>query len=162
VAIDWNALFVPSVSPLELIVRGTVMYWFLVLLFRGLFRRDTGSIGIADVLFLVIVADAAQNGLSGDYRSITDGIILVGSIAFWNFFVDWLGYRFPALETKLRPPPLVLVRNGKIIRENLKKEFITKSDLMGKIREQGCERIEDVKKAYMESDGQISVIKKKG
>lgn len=159
--IDWGALFLPSVAPLELIVRGSAMYWFLVLLFRGLFRRDTGSIGIADVLFLVIVADASQNAMAGEYRSVTDGLILVSTIAFWNFSVNWLGYRFPRLEKKLRPPPLPLVRDGKIIARNLKKELITREDLFKKIREHGCDDLSQIKTAYMESDGQISVIKKK-
>jgi uncharacterized membrane protein YcaP (DUF421 family) len=159
-AIDWSQLFLPSVAPLEMIVRGSAMYWFLVLLFRGLFRRDVGSIGIADVLFLVIVADASQNAMAGDSRSITDGFILVGTIAFWNFLVNWLGYRFPQFERRLRPSPLLLIHNGKIVRHNMKREFITEADLLGKIREHGYDDVGKVKAAYMESDGQISVIKK--
>jgi uncharacterized membrane protein YcaP (DUF421 family) len=159
--IDWSELFSLTVSPVEIIVRGTAMYWFLVLLFRALLRRDTGSIAIADVLFLVIVADASQNAMSGDYKSITDGVILVATIAFWNFLADWLTYMFPALEGYMRPPPLALVRDGKIMHRNLRKEFLTEAELLGKVREQGCESLDEIKAAYMESDGQISVIKKK-
>lgn len=158
--IDWSELFLLTVSPLELFIRGTVMYWFLVLLFRTLLRRDAASIGIADVLFLVIVADASQNAISGDYKSVTDGIILVGTIAVWNYSVNWMAYTFPALERRLRPPPLALVRNGKIMHRNLRKQFITEAELLGKVREQGCESLDDIKAAYMEGDGQISIIKK--
>jgi uncharacterized membrane protein YcaP (DUF421 family) len=159
--IDWSELFSLTVPPAEIVVRGTAMYWFLVLLFRTLLRRDAGSIGIADVLFLVIVADASQNAMSGEYKSITDGVILVATIAFWNFLADWLAYMFPALEGYMRPPPLALVRNGKIMYRNLRKEFMTEAELIGKMREQGIENLDEIKAAYMESDGQISVIKKK-
>ena len=64
-----SELFGLSVSPLELVVRGTAMYWFLFVLFRVVLRRDTGSLAIADVLLLVIIADAAQNAMSGSYQS---------------------------------------------------------------------------------------------
>ena len=72
--LDWSALFGLSLSPLELIVRGTAMYWFLFLLFRVVIRRRVGAVGISDVLLLVIIADASQNAMSGDYQSISDGI----------------------------------------------------------------------------------------
>src|SRR3546814_5478609 len=63
--------------PLELIVRGSAMYWFILILLRMAGRRDVGSLGVADMLVLVLIADAAQNGMAGQYQSITDGAILV-------------------------------------------------------------------------------------
>src|SRR5690349_12251833 len=66
---DWGEIFGISVSPWELIIRGSAMYLFLYLLFRVVIRRRVGSIGMADILILVIVADASQNGMSGEYRS---------------------------------------------------------------------------------------------
>jgi uncharacterized membrane protein YcaP (DUF421 family) len=69
--IDWHSLFTFSVAPLELVIRGSAVYWFLFLVFRLVLRRDVGAIGIADVLLLVLVADAAQNAMAGDYRSIS-------------------------------------------------------------------------------------------
>ena len=82
--VDWHALFAFSVPPLELIVRGSAIYWFLFLLFRLVLRRDIGAIGVADVLLLVLVADAAQNAMAGEYRSISDGILLVSTIIGWQ------------------------------------------------------------------------------
>jgi len=76
VSVEWSELFGLSVSPLETIVRGTAMYWFLFLLFRVIVRRRVGAVGISDILLLVIIADASQNAMSGDYTSITDGCIL--------------------------------------------------------------------------------------
>jgi uncharacterized membrane protein YcaP (DUF421 family) len=96
--------------------------------------------------------------MSSNYKSVTDGLILVNTIAFWNYFPDWLGYRFPRVRRLLRPPPLPLVKDGRLQRRNLRQEMITEDELMGHLRENGVERIEEVKKAYLEGDGRISVI----
>jgi uncharacterized membrane protein YcaP (DUF421 family) len=159
---DWGALFELTVDPAELIVRGTVMYWFLFMLLRFVLRRDIGSIGIADVLLLVVIADAAQNAMAGGYESVTDGVILVATIAGWNWLLDMAAYRFPAFRRLLEAKPLPLVRDGRMLHRNLRREFITKDELMAKLREQGIDKLEDVKAATMESDGEISVVKHKG
>jgi uncharacterized membrane protein YcaP (DUF421 family) len=117
---DWQSIFALSVSPWEMIVRGSVMYWFLFLLFRVVVRRRVGAVGIGDVLLLVIIADAAQNAMAGEYRSTTDGMILVGTIVGWNTLVDWLVYRSPKLQRLLEPAPLLLVRDGRILYRHLR------------------------------------------
>ena len=160
--IDWHELFGLSVSPWELMIRGTAVYWFLVIVFRVVLRRDTGSVGIADILLLVIIADAAQNAMAGEYRSITDGLILVSTIIGWNFLIDWVCYKSPRLRVLFEPRKLELVQNGRILRRNLRKELIAEEELMGKLREHGVEDVKEVKAAYMEPDGEISVIKKRG
>lgn len=159
-AVDWQELFSFSVAPAELVVRGTAMFWFLYLLFRFIVRRDAGGVGTADILVLVIVADAAQNAMAGEYRSITDGMVLVGTIVFWNYLLDWLCYRFPAFEQVLQPRPLLLVKDGRMLLNNMRRELLTREELLGRIREEGLEDLKAVKRAYMESDGKISVIKK--
>jgi len=156
------SLFEATVDPAELVLRGTVMYWFLFLLLRFVLRRDIGSIGVADVLLLVVIADAAQNAMSGGYESITDGMILVGTIAAWNRGLDMLAYRFLAVRRVLEARPLVLVRDGKLLRRNLRKEFITPDEIMAKLREHGIDKLEAVKVATMESDGEITVIQHDG
>lgn len=159
---DWGTIFELTVDPAELVVRGTVMYWFLFLLLRFVLRRDIGSIGVADVLLLVVIADAAQNAMSGGYESVTDGIVLVATIAAWNWLLDVAAYRFPGFRRLMEAQPLPLVQQGKLLHRNLRREFITTDELMAKLREQGVDKLEDVKAATMESDGEISVVKRKG
>jgi hypothetical protein len=103
---DLGNLLAFHTSPLELIVRGSAMYWFLLLIFRFVLRRDPGSLGVADILFVVIVADAAQNGMSGSYDTLAEGFVLVGTLAGWNYLLDWAGYRWPAIHKLTEPPPL--------------------------------------------------------
>ena len=152
-------LFELTVPVWELAVRGTAMYWFLFLAFRFVMRRDMGSVGIADILILVIVADAAQNAMAGGYESVSDGMILVGVLLGWNFLLDFLAYRFDAVARFMEPPSLPLVRNGRMIRRNMRAQFITENELRTKLREKGVESLASVKAMFLEPDGEVSVIK---
>ena len=154
-------LFIFSMSPLELMLRGTAMYWFLFSIFRFVMRRDVGSIAIADVLLLVIVADASQNAMSGDYETIADGMLLVAVIVGWNYLIDWASYRNDRIHKLLQPPPLLLVYRGRVLHRHLRQEFLNESDLMSELRKHGIEDVKKVHRAYMESDGHISVLKVK-
>jgi uncharacterized membrane protein YcaP (DUF421 family) len=158
---DWGELFGLSVSPWELIVRGSAMYLFLFALFRVVVKRRIGAVGMADILILVIVADAAQNGMAGEYRSITDAFILVGTLIGWNMLIDWLTFRFPALQKLLEPPPLLLIDHGRVLHRHLRIELMSESDLQTKLREHGITDPREVAKAYIEPDGQVTVLKKK-
>ncbi|MDX6612118.1 MAG: hypothetical protein QOD75_1304 [Blastocatellia bacterium] len=158
--IDWQSVFVPTVSPLEMIFRGTLVYLLLFGVLR-LLRREAGGLGIADVLVIVIIADAAQNAMSSDYKSITEGAILVGTILFWDYTLDYLGYRFPRFQRLIRPKPLLLIKDGKMQRKNMRAEMITEEELLSQLREEGLEGAANVKKCYLEGDGHISVIKAK-
>lgn len=160
-SVEWNEIFGLSVSPLETIVRGTAMYWFLLLLFRVVIRRRVGAVGISDILLLVIIADASQNAMSGDYKSVTDGFILVGTILAWNMLVDGLTYLSPVLQKILEPAPLVLIDRGRLLRRHLRMEFVNEEELRAKLREHGVTDYAEVEKATMESDGEVSVIKRK-
>jgi uncharacterized membrane protein YcaP (DUF421 family) len=158
--VDWNDLLIPTHSIAEMVVRGTAMYIAMFLIFRFVMKRQTGSIGIADILLIVIIADAAQNAFAREYRSLSEGVVLVLTIAGWAFLIDWLAFRFPALSSLLQAPPLPLIRNGKILHRNLRQEFITREELESQLRKQGIEHVADVKAAWMEGDGDVSIIKK--
>jgi uncharacterized membrane protein YcaP (DUF421 family) len=153
------ALFRFGVPPLELVVRGTAVYWFLFLLFRLVLRRDAGAIGIADILLLVLLADASQNAMAGGYETVADGLVLVATIAGWNWAVDWASYHNSTIRRWSAPPPLVLVRRGQIQWRNLRREYVTVPELMSLLREQGIGKLAEVKMARMEPDGSISVIR---
>lgn len=148
-------------DPLELFVRGTAMYWFLFCMFRFVLRRDVGAVGIADVLLLVIVADAAQNAMAGEYKTVPEGMLLVATLLFWNWLLDFTSFRFPAVRRLVEPPPLPLVRGGKMLHRNMRREFITEDELMTALRQKGVKELAEVEEVFMESDGNFSVIKRK-
>ena len=157
--IDVVELLVPTRSLAEIAVRGTVMYLALVVILRFVMKRRTGSLSIADLLVIVVLADAAQNAFSSDYRSLTEGVLLVMTIVFWDYALDRLSYRYPAVRHFIHSSPLLLVRKGKLVRQNLRKEALTDQELRSHLRQQGVENLSEVKSAYLEDDGQISVIR---
>jgi uncharacterized membrane protein YcaP (DUF421 family) len=158
-SIDWDTLFVPSMHVGEIVLRGTLVYLFLFFLLRIL-RREAGHIGISDIVVVVLIADAAQNAMASEYRSVTEGAILVGTIAFWDYFLDWLAFRVPAVRRLLRPAPMMLIKNGRLQRRNLEQEKIQEEELVGQLRENGVRGVDEVEACYLESNGRISVIPK--
>jgi uncharacterized membrane protein YcaP (DUF421 family) len=159
--VDWQSLFVPTGSILEIFIRGTVMFLAMVALLR-VFRRQAGSVGIADLLVVVVIADAAQHGMAGDAKTITDSILLILTIVLWDYFLDFLGSKSKFVARILEPRELLLVVDGKLLRRNMQKEMITYEELMSRLRQQGIENVSEVKKCYLEGDGQFSVITKEG
>jgi len=155
---DWRALFLPTTPLAEILVRGTVVYLGLFFLLRFVLKREAGTVGIADLLLIVLLADAAQNAMSSDYTSIADGLLLVSTLIFWNYTLDYLAYRSPALRRIIRPPALKLVEDGQILHHNLAKEKVTEEEVMTAVREAGVASLDQVSEMYMESDGMMSVI----
>jgi uncharacterized membrane protein YcaP (DUF421 family) len=156
--VDWKSVFVPTVSLAEIVLRGTFIYLLLFFVLRVL-RREAGALGISDLLVVVLIADAAQNAMASEYKSVTEGAVLVGTIVAWDYFLDWLGFTFPPIGRLLRPAPLPLVKDGRMLRRNMRKEMITTKELMSLLREQGVESLDEVRRCYLEGDGHISVIK---
>jgi uncharacterized membrane protein YcaP (DUF421 family) len=122
------------------------------------FRRQAGTVGIADLLVIVVIADAAQNGMAGDSRSITEALILITTIVLWDWFFDWLGFSSRFWGRILEPQPLLLIENGRIIRKHLDQELIKEEDLLSQLREQGISEIGSVRKCFLESNGHFSVL----
>jgi uncharacterized membrane protein YcaP (DUF421 family) len=117
-----------------------------------------GGVGMNDMLLIVLVASAATNSLAGEHKSITNGMVLVGTVILWSYLFNWLSYNFPSLQRLFQPSPKVIVRDGEMLEDIMQKELITEEELKGKLRRQGTSDISKVRKAYIESNGQISVI----
>ncbi len=152
-------MFVPQESLLEIFIRGTIMYLSMFALLR-IFRRQAGSIGITDLLVIVVIADAAQNGMAGDSKSITEALLLIITIVFWDYFLDFLGDKSKFVARILAPKELLLVSDGKLLRHNMHKEMISYEELLSQFRQQGIEQVSDVKKCYLEGNGHFSILPK--
>jgi uncharacterized membrane protein YcaP (DUF421 family) len=159
-AVGWGELLIPTHSVMEMIVRGTLAYLALFLILRFLMKRQSSTIGIADVLVIVVLADAAQNGFAKEYKSITEGVVLVLTIVFWDTALNWLSYRFKIFERLLAAKPLPLISDGKLNRRNMRRELITEDELRSHLRQEGLKNFSEVEKACVEANGEISVVKK--
>jgi uncharacterized membrane protein YcaP (DUF421 family) len=158
-AVDWHALLVPTVSLLELVLRGSIVYLGILIALR-LFRREAGGLSTADLLVIVLVADAAQNAMSTKYGSVPEGLVLVSTIFAWNLLLDWLSFRSPLVHKWIHPAPASLVINGRVQRRALRAELLTFNDLMEQLREHGIEDVAEVKRCCLEGDGHLSVIRR--
>jgi uncharacterized membrane protein YcaP (DUF421 family) len=155
--VHWTYLFRPTQPPLEMIFRGSVVYLSLFLMLRVVLKRESGSTGVTDLLVIVLLADAAQNAMSGNYNSITDGLILVATILGWSWLLNLFAYASPRAARVIRPRPLLLVRNGRILHHNMRRELVTEDELMAHLRLQGVAGLDNVTSVYMEADGRMSV-----
>jgi uncharacterized membrane protein YcaP (DUF421 family) len=160
-AVDWSQMFSFTMSPLELFLRGTLTYFFLFCLFRFVVRRDVGAIGISDLLVLVIIADASQNAMAGGYKSVVDGFVLIGTIIGWSYALNYLSYHFEPIRRFALPRPACIIRDGIKQEKILQRELITDEELSEMLREHGIENLSEVKRAYLEPDGQVTVIQRK-
>lgn len=158
-SVAWDELLIPTHSVAEMILRGTVMYLCLFLILRFVMLRQSSTIAIADILVIVVIADAAQNAFAHEYRSVTEGLVLVSTIVIWDIVLNWLSYRFKFFERLLAPAPLELVRDGRMNRRNMRKELITEEELQSQFRQQGVSDIKRVKFACLEANGEISIVK---
>jgi uncharacterized membrane protein YcaP (DUF421 family) len=160
-AIHWDEILQFTESPLDIVVRGTLVFWMLFGIFRFAVRRDVGSVAISDFLFIVILGDAVQNAMLGEATSVSEGALLVLTLVGWNFVVDWASFRFPAVARLMQPRKLPLMRDGKPQWRNMRRELVTLDELKAKAREAGHASLDEVRDVYMEADGAISVLARK-
>ncbi|MDQ4143730.1 MAG: DUF421 domain-containing protein [Actinomycetota bacterium] len=156
--IKWESVFVPETALLELVLRGTLTYLALFFLLRFVLKRESGELAVTDLLLVVLIADAAQNAMADEYRSVPEGIVLVTAIVTWAVALNWLGHRYPWIQRVVKPPKLPLIQDGQLVLENMRRELVTRDELLSQLRLQGIENISDVRAAYMEPNGQVSVL----
>jgi len=156
-SVDWHAMFIPSSSVLEIFLRGTLTYWIIYLCMR-LFRRGTGQLSISDLLLITMISDAAQNAMAGTYNSVSEGAVLILTLLFWDYAIDWMGYKKVLFGRLGKPDPILLVRNGRLLRKNMEKELIDEEELTALLREKDVDDYKKVKTCYLEATGNISVI----
>lgn len=157
-SIDIAEMLRLDVSAVELIVRPSVIYLLLIMAMRVVTRREMGALELPDLLMIVLIADGVQNGLSGPYQSLTGALVVAATLIGWNYVLDAVAYRFAFFRKLVQPAPLKLVENGRILRHNMRRELVTVDELRSQLRARGVEDIRDVKAAYLEPDGEMSVI----
>jgi hypothetical protein len=101
---DWLLIFAPATPILELIARGTALYFGILVLIRLMPRRTGGELAMMDLVFVLLIAEAAAHAL-GDYQSVADGIIMIATLMSWNFLVNALSNRVPLVERFVSSPP---------------------------------------------------------
>jgi uncharacterized membrane protein YcaP (DUF421 family) len=145
---------------MDIVFRGIFVFFFLYVLMRMMGRRELSSLEPFDLILLIVLGDAVQQGLTQDDYSLTGAFLAIGTIAILQLAVSYANFRFPKLRPVLDGEPIVVVQDGKPIEKNLRRERVTIDDLAAAARQQNIAKIEDVQWAVMETSGAISFIKK--
>jgi uncharacterized membrane protein YcaP (DUF421 family) len=144
----------------DLVLRTALVFGFLLVLTRVIGRRELSSLQPFDLILLIVLGDAVQQGLTQDDYSLTGAFLVIGTFAVLEVFVSWIGYRFPRARPVLEGEPIIIIDDGELIERNLKRERLTKQEIAEQARIQQIAHISDVRWGVLETNGQISFIKK--
>src|SRR5687768_11517043 len=143
-----------------IVTRATVLFLFVFLVTRLIGRRELRSLEPFDLILLVVVGDLMQQGITQSDMSFTGAVLATGTFAVLVLAVSYLGFRFRRLQPLLDPQPLIVVQNGEVIEENLRRERMTVDELLAEARQQRLGSLADVQWAVLESSGKVSFITK--
>ncbi len=144
---------------MDLVLRAAFVFAFMLLLTRIIGKRELSSLQPFDLILLIVLGDALQQGLTQDDYSLTGAVLVVGTIAVLQVCVSWIGYRFPRSRPVLEGEPVVIVQDGKVIERNLKRERLTVEEIHEAARKQQIAHLAEIRFAVLETDGEISFIK---
>jgi uncharacterized membrane protein YcaP (DUF421 family) len=147
---------------MDLVLRAVFVFFFIYVLTRIIGRRELASLEPFDLILLIVVGDAMQQGLTQDDYSVTGAVLVIGTLALLQVFTSYLSFRIPRLRPILEGEPIIVVQDGKPIERNLRRERLTVSEIAAQARTQQIESLAEVKWAVVETSGQITFIKKGG
>ena len=147
---------------MELVIRATVVFWFLWLVVRGTGKRSLAELTPLDLLLVVVIGDLAQQGVTQEDMSVTGAALAVSVFVIWTLLADWFGRRSPRMGRFLNGEPVIVVRDGEPLVDRLERERITLWDLVEAARIDGIAALSDIEFAVLETDGRFSFIKKAG
>jgi uncharacterized membrane protein YcaP (DUF421 family) len=145
---------------MDIALRAIFLYAFVVLLMRVMGRRELSTLSAPDLVLLVVLGDAIQQGLTQDDYSVTGAVIAISTIAALQVGTSYLSYRSRRARRVLEGEPIVIVQAGKLIERNLKRERLTADEVAEEMRAQQIASVEDVEWAILESNGTMSFIPK--
>lgn len=145
---------------MDIVLRATVMFFILFLLIRLLGKRELGQMTPFEFVVLVVLGDLIQQGVTHNDFSLTGATLAICTFAFWALVLSWTAYLFPRAKDLLEGAPRVIVRDGKIVTENLRRDRLTRDEILSEMRLAGIGRMADVAWAILEPQGKMSFIKK--
>jgi uncharacterized membrane protein YcaP (DUF421 family) len=145
---------------MDIVLRATVIFAALYLLMRLMGKRELGQMTPFELIVLVVIGDLIQQGVTQNDFSLTGAVIAISTIAFWALVMSWASYLWPRAERMLEGEPRVIVRDGEVLTENLRRNRLTTSEIESEMRLAGIPHIGDVMWAILEPKGKISFIER--
>lgn len=145
---------------MEIVVRASVMFGVVYLLTRGMKKRTLGDLAPFELLFLVVLGDLVQTGVTQEDYSLTGSILAISTFGFWVSLLTWISWRSDRARRIIEGVPLVLVHDGKPVEAALKLEHMPMAEIMEAARQAGLESLDQIRLAVLEPSGRISIIKR--
>lgn len=145
----------------EFVLRASIVYFILLAMIRASGKRTMGQFTPFDMLLVVLLGNAVQNALLGKDTSVGGGLLLAATLIALNWVVGLVSARSPRVEAMIEGSPVLLARDGKIYRDVLRREFISRADFDKALREAGCTEVDEIRSAVLETNGHITIDTKK-
>lgn len=143
----------------EIVLRTSALYLALVLLLRLIPKRRTGHLSPNDILALILIGGIAADGIMGGSVAPLDVLLMIALVVGWGYVLDLLEFRFRCFRRFLRDRQTTLVRDGRPLWRNMRREMVTEEELMAALRKLGIPDVAMVRTACLEADGEISVLR---
>ena len=147
---------------MDIVARAAVMFFVLYVLLRIMGKRELGQLTPFELVVMIVLGDLIQQAVTHNDFSLTGAILAVSTFAFLAIAMSWLTYLSPRAEKLLDGEPRVVIRNGKLLKENLRRDRMTQSEVESEMRLAGIATMDQVAWAILEPQGKISFIKKDG
>lgn len=146
---------------MDLVIRAAVVFCFIFLITRIAGRRQLGELEPFDVILLVVLGDLVQQGITQSDESVTGTFIVISTITLLSVAVGWLSFRFGPVRQITEGDPIILIHDGELVQNNLRRERLTRHDLEEEARKQQFSSLDQIRWAILEDDGAISIIPKR-
>jgi uncharacterized membrane protein YcaP (DUF421 family) len=147
---------------MDIVLRALVVYLFVFVLTRVVGRRELSTLEPFDLILLVMIGDLVQQGVTQNDFSVTGSFLAVGTIGVLTVLFSYLPWRFQVLRPVLEGVPAILMENGDVVGKNLRRHRLTQEEIAAAARLQNIGSLSQVRWAVLETNGQISFIKKTG
>ncbi len=155
----WDNFMHLSVDPLNLAIRGIVVYLSVLILLRISGKRQMGQMSATEFVAVLLISNAVQNAMNGGDNSLAGGLLSAVVLIVLSALISYLTYKSRFFSSLFEGTPTLLIHNGKVIHQNLKSERMNESELQILMRKQGVHEVKDVVTAILEADGSLSITK---
>src|ERR1700704_4450858 len=145
---------------MDLVIRATVVFFFIFLVPRVAGRRELSALEPFDVILLVVLGDLVQQGITQSDESVTGTLIVISTVTLLSVSVGWLSFRSGRVRLITEGEPIILIEDGQLVEPNLRRERLTRGDLEEEARRQQLTSLDDIRWAILEDGGTISIIPK--
>ena len=145
---------------MDIVARAAIMFMFLYVLLRMMGKRELGQLTPFELVVMIVLGDLIQQGVTHNDFSLTGAILATSTFAFLAIAMSWITYMFPRAEKLFDGEPRVVIRDGQLLKDNLRRDRITQGEVESEMRLAGIASIEQVAWAILEPQGKISFIKK--